>query len=153
MQRHLFDRRRLTFHSARVKIFPLPVILWLFVTSCGVAPPTPQAPPLVPGEVSAPSQLTPAEAMAIAQSLATHAWRPFSSNILHGKDKSGIGVNTPDVGHEPGLPRKGWWIPGEVNTGIPYKWGGFDDPAAFDAAIAKGLAGGDVSSPEKTPRR
>ncbi len=112
-------------------------------------PPPPVPPPLVAGEASAPSQLTPQESIAIAQRLATHAWRPFSSNILHAKDKAGIRVNTPDVGHEPGLARKGWWVPGEVNAGIPYKWGGFDDPESFDAAMANGLAGGDVSSPEK----
>ncbi len=87
--------------------------------------------------------------MAIAQKIASHPWRPFAHNILHGKDRKGILVNTPDVGHEPTAPRRGWWIPGQVNTGIPYKWGGFDDPASFDAAIAKGLAGGDVSSPAK----
>ncbi|MEI6653133.1 MAG: hypothetical protein WCP45_00050 [Verrucomicrobiota bacterium] len=128
-----------------MKIFSLPLLL--LVTSCAVPPPP--TVPLVPGDASAPSQLTPSESIAIAQSLATHPWRPFSNNMLHAMDKAGIRVNTPDVSHEPGLPRKGWWIPGEVNTGIPYKWGGFDDPATFDAAIAKGLAGGDVSSPEK----
>ena len=36
-----------------------------------------------------------------------------------------------------------------MNVGIPYKWGGFDGPDDFDAAIASGLAGGDVSSPAK----
>lgn len=87
--------------------------------------------------------------MAIAHDLATHAWRPFAGNILHGKDRKGILVNTPDVGHEPQHERKGWWIPGEVNAGIPYKWGGFDSPASFDMAVANGLAAGDVSSPAK----
>lgn len=87
--------------------------------------------------------------MEIAQSYANHAWRPFARNILHGKDKAGVLVNTPDVTHEPQLDRKGWWVPGEVNSGVPYKWGGFDDPASFDLAIANGSAGGDVSSPEK----
>ena len=111
-------------------------------------PPPPPA-PLLPGEASAPSQVTPQESLAIAQQLSSHPWQPFSSNIKHGKDKAGILVNTPDISHEAGLKRQGWWVPGEVNTGIPYKWGGFDDPAAFDHAIANGLAGGDVSSPEK----
>ncbi len=87
--------------------------------------------------------------MAIAHDLATHPWRPFAGNILHGKDKAGILVNTPDVGHEPQQPRKGWWIPGEVNEGIPYKWGGYDGPETFDAAIASGFAAGDVSTPAK----
>lgn len=104
---------------------------------------------LIPGDPAAPSQVTPDEAMAIAQLYTNHSWRPFARNILHGKDKTGILVNTPDVSHEPQHDRRGWWIPGEANHGVPYKWGGFDDPTAFDLAISKGSAGGDVSSPEK----
>jgi len=104
---------------------------------------------LLPGDPSAPSQVTPAEAISIAQEIASHPWQPFASNILHGKDKAGITVHTPDISHEPQSPRKGWWIPGQVNTGIPYKWGGYDGPKSFDKAIAKGHAAGDVSSPAK----
>lgn len=104
---------------------------------------------LVPGDPSAPSQVTPDEAMAIAQAYSRHPWRPFASNILHGKDAAGVLVNTPDIGHDPQQDRRGWWVPGQVNHGIPYKWGGFDDPASFETAIAGGLAAGDVSSPEK----
>ena len=104
---------------------------------------------LVPGDPSAPSQVTPEEAVAIAQRFANHPWQPFARNILHGTDAKGVLVNTPDAGHEPQQERRGWWLPGQVNTGIPYKWGGFDTPESFDAAIASGAAGGDVSSPEK----
>ena len=104
---------------------------------------------VIPGDPTAPSQITPEESMAIARSYAEHTWLPFARNILHGKDKKGILVNTPDVTHEPGKDRKGWWTPGVVNSGLPYKWGGFDDPASFDLAIANGSAGGDVSSPDK----
>ena len=126
----------------------LPVLL--LMTSCqSTLKQGAESPPLVPGDPSAPSQVTPDEAMAIAQRFANHAWRPFARNILHGKDKLGVLVNTPDVTHEPQQERKGWWVPGEVNSGVPYKWGGFDDPASFDLAIANGSAGGDVSSPEK----
>ena len=104
---------------------------------------------LTPGDPSAPSQVTPSEALAIANRLASHPWRPFSKNILHGKDRTGVLVNTPDAGFREPPERPGWWLPGEVNTGVPYKWGGFDDTASFDAAIADGLAAGDVSSPAK----
>ncbi|MEO0016993.1 MAG: hypothetical protein RLZZ522_276 [Verrucomicrobiota bacterium] len=127
----------------------LPLAWLLLVAGCAPSLPPPPAPPLIPGDASAPSQLTPAESIAIAQRLATHPWLPFSKNILHGKDRAGIVVNTPDISLDPQLDRKGWWTPGEVNTGVPYKWGGFDGPAAFDAAIANGLAAGDVSSPAK----
>jgi cell wall-associated NlpC family hydrolase len=104
---------------------------------------------LTPGDASAPSQVTPSETLAIAQRLATHPWRPFAKNILHGKDKAGVEVQTPDAGFKEQPERPGWWLPGEVNTGVPYKWGGFDGPEAFDSAVANGLAAGDVSSPAK----
>lgn len=128
----------------------LPFVLLLCAASCVST--TKQAqnePSLIPGDPAAPSQVTPAEAMAIAQRYTNHCWRPFARNILHGKDKAGVLVHTPDVGHEPQHDRRGWWIPGESNHGVPYKWGGFDDPASFDLAISNGSAGGDVSSPEK----
>ena len=105
--------------------------------------------PLTPGDPSAPSQVTPGEAMDIARQLSNHPWQPFAKNILHGKDKAGVLVNTPDAGFHAQPERPGWWLPGVVNIGIPYKWGGFDDPAAFDSAVARGLAAGDVASPEK----
>ena len=104
---------------------------------------------ITPGDPSAPSQVTPSEALSIAKRLATHPWRPFAKNILHGKDAAGVVVHTPDAGFKEQPERPGWWLPGEVNSGMPYKWGGFDDPASFDNAIASGLAAGDVSSPEK----
>lgn len=126
------------------------LILLLCTASCVSKSKTAQeSPQLIPGDPSAPSQVTPDEAMSIAQRYTNHAWQPFARNILHGKDKSGILVNTPDIGHEPQQERGGWWVPGQANHGMPYKWGGFDDPVSFDVAIANGSAGGDVSSPEK----
>lgn len=129
--------------------FALPALMLVLVSCNATLKPDAASAPLIPGDPSAPSQVTPDEAMAIAQRFANHAWRPFARNILHGKDKAGVLVNTPDVTHEPQQERKGWWVPGEMNSGVPYKWGGFDDPASFDLAIANGSAGGDVSSPEK----
>ena len=104
---------------------------------------------VVPGDPAAPSQITPTASLAIARRLAGHSWRPFANNILHGKDPAGVLVHTADAGYADPSGRRGWWLPGEVNVGIPYKWGGFDDPAAFDGAVARGMAAGDVSSPEK----
>ncbi len=117
---------------------------------CGCAIVQPETPStLVPGSAAAPSQVTPTEAMAIAEKYTRHSWRPFARNILHGRDAVGVGVDTPDVSYKPANGRDGWWVPGEVNEGIPYKWGGFDDPESFDRGVAGGLAAGDVSTPAK----
>lgn len=105
--------------------------------------------PLQPGRADAPSQVTPTEAIRNAEVYCNHAWRPFARNILHGVDRRGVRVDTPDTSYQPPSGLKGWWVPGEVNVGMPYKWGGFDSPEMFDAGIANGLAGGDVSSPAK----
>ena len=120
----------------------------LVLCFCGCRAPVAKV-PLFPGDATAPSQVTPKEAIAIAEQLSSHPWQPFSKNILHGKDRGGILVNTPDVGHEPGKPRRGWWMPGVVNEGVPYKWGGFDDGRSFDRGIREGHAADDVSSSAK----
>lgn len=106
-------------------------------------------PAIVPGDAGAPSQITPTESLALAEKYAHHPWRPFARNIVHGKDAAGILIQTPDASLNDPPERPGWWLPGEVNRGIPYKWGGFDDPASFDRRIAEGHAGGDVSTPAK----
>lgn len=138
-----------------MRFFLLTFVALLAVSCASPKPRTPAAAAeektsgLIPGSAGAPSQVTPQEAMAIAQRCARHPWRPFAANILHGKDAAGIVVNTPDIGHDPARERRGWWIPGQVNEGIPYKWGGYDGPEAFDGAVTRGLAAGDISSPEK----
>ena len=106
-------------------------------------------PVLVAGDADAPSQITPSQSLEIAQKFMNHEWRPFARNILHGADQKGIVVNTPDASFKDPLARSGWWLPGEVNRGVPYKWGGFDDTSAFDRQVATGAAAGDVSSPQK----
>ncbi len=128
----------------------LAILATAVLVGCASTPKSePQPHHLIPGDPTAPSQVTPDEALTIAREFAAHPWQPFSKNILHGPDKAGIVVNTPDAGFKGQPERPGWWLPGEVNTGIPYKWGGFDDAASFDAAIENGLAAGDVSSPTK----
>lgn len=122
----------------------------ILLTGCScLDQPNTTPPVLIPGQTSAPSQVTPTEALAIAEIYARHTWSPYARNILHGKDPAGVRVDTPDIGYKPASGRNGWWTPGEVNRGIPYKWGGFDDPASFDHGIAQGLAAGDVSTPAK----
>jgi hypothetical protein len=130
---------------------PRPAVLLfaLLFTGCASVVEQQGAQKLIPGDANAPSQVTPSEAMETACIYSTHPWRPFATNIKHGVDPAGIRVDTPDAGYHPANGRNGWWVPGDVNEGIPYKWGGFDDPASFDAAIASGHAAGDVSTPAK----
>ena len=90
------------------------------LAACGSMVERPHPAELTPGDPSAPSQVTPSEALAIANRLASHPWRPFSKNILHGKDRTGVLVNTPDAGFREPPERPGWGLPGEVNTGVPY---------------------------------
>lgn len=87
--------------------------------------------------------------MAIAETYRTHRWLPSEANVKHGPDSQGIPVNTPDVSYRKPGAVPGWWVPGRVNVGIPYQWGGFATPAEFDAGIRAGLAAGDVYTLEK----
>ncbi len=132
----------------RPVILPLLAVVFT-LTACQTAPEPAGGQQLVPGDPDAPSQVTPTEALAIARAYASHPWRPFARNILHGTDKSGVLVHTPDATLNDPPERPGWWLPGEMNLGMPYKWGGFDDPQSFDRAIAQGGAAGDVSTPAK----
>lgn len=104
---------------------------------------------LRPGDPAAPSQVTPSEAIHTARLFCEMPWQPFHRNVLHGPDARGIRVDTPDAAYRPANGRHGWWIPGEINRGMPYKWGGFDDAESFQRGIAAGLAAGDVSTPSK----
>jgi cell wall-associated NlpC family hydrolase len=80
-----------------------------------------------------------AEFMAIAERYRTLEWRASESNRLHGKDADGVSVDTPDDSF-----RDDGWVPGEVNVGMPYRWGGFDTPESFLAGIAEGRFGGQI---------
>lgn len=92
------------------------------------------------------SKVKRSEATAIADAYVLHRWRPTKANIFHGTDPQGIRVDTPDACHSNGGEFPGWWKPDEENEGLPYKWGGFDTPAQFDAAIRRGRWAGDVYS-------
>jgi len=129
-------------------IQPAALLMAIFIAGCA-SPEQNTVTSLLPGDPAAPSQVTPQQALETARAYCTHQWRPFGRNIRHANDPAGVRIDTPDAGYRPASGRNGWWIPGEVNEGIPYKWGGFDDPTRFDTAIASGLAGGDVSSPAK----
>lgn len=97
-----------------------------------------------------PSRVSPAEALAIAESYVAHEWTPSDANIFHGPDADGIHVDTLDASFQPnGKEERGWWIPARQNIGIPYKWGGFDTPDEFDRGLRAGQYAGDAYSAEK----
>jgi len=70
-----------------------------------------------------------------------HRWVASEANVLHGDDGAGVLVHTPDAEYSPG----GWHADGRVNVGVPYKWGGFDSLAEFDAAVAAGQPAGELT--------
>ena len=80
-----------------------------------------------------------AEFLATAERYRTLEWRASARNRLHGKDADGVPVDTPDDGF-----REDGWVPGEVNVGMPYRWGGFDTPESFLAGIAEGRLAGQI---------
>ena len=103
-----------------------------------------------PNRIPGPSgSVTREEAITIARTYQQLQWTPTLSNLKHGKDPDGILVHTPDAdlikhGH-----RNGWWKPGEVMTGMPYQWGGFDTPDQFLKDLKRGQAAGDIATSDK----
>ncbi len=89
------------------------------------------------------------EALKIAQSYVEHEWKASPANVRHGKDAQGVNIQTPDQAGGSGFPVGACWLVNEKNTGVPYKWGGFDTPQSFDAGVRAGQAAGDVYTSEK----
>jgi len=93
--------------------------------------------------------LTRTESLKIAESYVNHPWQSSEKNLRHGKDSEGVEINTPDRQGGQGSPVEDCWTVGAGNTGVPYKWGGFDTLQSFDAGIRSGRAAGDVYTAEK----
>src|ERR1700677_2473826 len=92
--------------------------------------------------------LTRAEAIRVAEAYCNYQWDATDKNVLQGKDGDGVEVHTPSIA--PGAaPDPRLWTPGATNTGVPYKWGGFDTIESFAAGIKKGKAGGDMYNDDK----
>lgn len=90
------------------------------------------------------------EALATAAAYVTHEWTATEANIFHGNDPQGIRVDTLDAAFQPQSgDDRGWWLVGQKNVGIPYKWGGFDTPEEFDRGLREGRYAGDVYTAEK----
>lgn len=93
--------------------------------------------------------LTRHEALRIAETYIQHRWTAAPANLRHGKDAAGVEIHTPDVPGGHGDPASDCWKPGQENTGMAYKWGGFDTLESYDAGLRKGRAAGDVYTLEK----
>ena len=93
--------------------------------------------------------LTRAEALKVAETFIHHRWTAAAANVRHGKDSAGIEIHTPDRAGGHGDPAGDCWEAGAQNTGMAYKWGGFDTLASYDAGLRKGKAAGDVYTAEK----
>jgi hypothetical protein len=98
-----------------------------------------------------PSTVSRDDALALAGRYITHVWRPTKKNIFHGVDPDGVRVETPDADFRPRVKtlRPGWWVIGQPNVGVPYKWGGFDLPEDFERGLRAGKYAGDICTPEK----
>ncbi len=94
-------------------------------------------------------EITRSEALRIAESYVGHHWLASAVNRLHGNDRRGVEVHTPDQDGGRGFPRQDCWRVDVDNIGVAYKWGGLDTPESFDAGIRAGKAAGDVYTPEK----
>jgi hypothetical protein len=84
------------------------------------------------------------EIISVAETFEFHTWNATASNVFHGTAPDGRRVETPDQNCS--LPNKepGWWSTTQQNTGIPYKWGGFDHLISFDDGISEGKYAGDI---------
>jgi len=89
-----------------------------------------------------------AEAMRIAEAYLNYRWDSTAKNVLQGKDSDGVSVRTPNLAPG-GAPDPKLWTIGATNTGVPYKWGGFDSIESFAAGVKAGKAAGDMYNLEK----
>jgi hypothetical protein len=93
--------------------------------------------------------LTRAEVLRIAAGYCNFHWDATDKNVMHGRDTEGVDVQTPNNQNPATAPDPALWTAGTSNTGVPYKWGGFDTIATFQAGIRAGKAAGDVYTPDK----
>ena len=87
------------------------------------------------------SALTRDDIIATAESYLTHTWTAISDNVcVDHIDSESLYVDTP-----------GWWSTSQANVGVPYKWGGSDTIATFDAGLSAGRCAGDINTSEAPP--
>jgi hypothetical protein len=93
--------------------------------------------------------LTRAEVLKVAETYLHHQWQSAEANRRHGVDSRGVEIHTPDRPSGHGSPAEACWEIGATNSGVAYKWGGFDTPESFDDGVRSGKAAGDVYTPDK----
>lgn len=93
--------------------------------------------------------VTRAEALKIGESFIEHHWQASAKNVKHGKDSSGVDVQTPDRDGGQCNPANQCWVADAENVGVAYKWGGNDSPQTFSAGVRAGKAAGDVYTAAK----
>lgn len=89
------------------------------------------------------------EVISIAYTYTQLRWAPGEQHKLHGPDKDGILVHTPDKTLSSYGYANGWWKTGQEMTGMPYQWGGFDTPHQFLDSLKRDEVAGDISTPSK----
>lgn len=131
--------------------FILSAIALILTSACTWQSPNIEAP-----AIPAPSEyVTREQAIQTANAYIGLQWYASARHRMHGEDPAGQWVDTPDAAAADTLGSAMWWKLG-YNTGMPYKWGGFDTPQQFvqrlkqdtvvyagDYASATKVAGGD----------
>ncbi len=95
------------------------------------------------------TKLAPEQAIRVARTYTEIEWQPRTWHIRHGKDSKGVIVHTPDTTLAAHGDKRGYWQPGRMAKGMPYKWGGFDTPETFLQGLREGKKAGDVANTYK----
>ena len=85
----------------------------------------------------------------IAEAYASMEWTPDYRHSHHGHDSHAVTVHTPDRHFRRAGIKTGYWEAGEVQKGMPYKWGGFSSLADFDAGVEAGMLAGQLTDGKK----
>lgn len=80
---------------------------------------------------------------------ANFEWIATEQNVMHGTDKAGRFVDTPDVTWKGEILDCGWWKVNEINIGIPYGWGNASTLEEFELGLKEGKYAGNVPEDKK----
>lgn len=75
---------------------------------------------------------------------ANYEWYATEENVMHGIDKDGRFVDTPDITWKGEVLDCGWWKVGEKNIGVAYGWGNASTLEEFEKGIKEGKYAGNV---------